>query len=374
MEQTDRRRIGFCLDPLDLLSFRDGRPFGEGSYAISGLPLPQTLAGAVRPALLAACGCRFERLAQEIAAGKGLGEALKASGAPPWIGEIRFRGPWLADCRKPELELFLPMPANVHRSKEAESDHHVLQPLPAGLTAPGWKPADGEPRMRPLWLMGAGRTERAGGFLSLSGLRDYLAGKKIPPRHAVAGGGENPLYGITERTGIGIDPETCSVQEGLIYGAGFLALAEGICFYGEALLPDSAPIEAFDGIETLAFGGEGRKAVLRQVPAIAWPSVAADTGQKSFLMLITPAFFADGWRPRAISGRIAGAAVADGIPVSGWDLARGGPKPSRFAAPAGSIYFLDEIMTDAIDNLSEGEDDLLAGYGCCLKGVWTDGA
>jgi CRISPR-associated protein Cmr3 len=74
-----------------------------------------------------------------------------------------------------------------------------------------------------------------------------------------------------------------------------------------------------------------------------------------------------------MAGKIAGAAVAEGIPVSGWDLARGGPKPTRFAVPAGSVYFLDEFMTDAIDNLSEGEDDLLAGYGCCLKGVWTDG-
>jgi CRISPR-associated protein Cmr3 len=221
--------------------------------------------------------------------------------------------------------------------------------------------------------MSAERTERAQGFLSLSGLKDYLAGKKIASEAAIADGGENPLVGIAERTGIGVDPDTFSAQEGMIYAAGFLSLSKGIGFYGEALLPESAPAGAFDGIEIVSFGGEGRKAVLREVPAVNWPSAAAGAGQNSFLLLTTPAFFARGWKPQAIAGRIAGAAVAEGTPVSGWDLARGGPKPTRFAAPAGSVYFLDESMTDAIDNLSEGEDDLLAGYGCCLKGVWTDG-
>jgi len=112
---------------------------------------------------------------------------------------------------------------------------------------------------------------------------------------------------------------------------------------------------------------------LREVPAVNWPSAATGEGQKSFLLLITPGFFASGWKPQAIVGKIVGAAVAEGIPVSGWDLARGGPKPTRFAAPAGSVYFVEETMADGIDNLSESEDDLLAGYGCCLKGVWTDG-
>jgi CRISPR-associated protein Cmr3 len=373
MEQTNCVRKGFCLDPLDLLSFRDGRPFGGGSYAKSGLPVPQTLTGAMRTALLLAFGCRFEKLAKEVGAGKGFGEALEASGAPPWIGKTLFRGPWLAAHITHEVELFLPVPANVHRSKEIEGDYHVLKPLHAGIPSPGWKPAEGEPRMRPLWFDRAGRTERATGFLSLSGLRDYLASKNIAPRNVVAGGSENPLYGFSERTGIGIDPDSFSVQEGLIYGAGFLALSKGICFYGEALLPDSAPSSALDGIELVSFGGEGRKAVLRQVPAAAWPSPPGGAGQKSFLVLTTPAFFAGGWKPRAIAGKIAGAAVAEGIPVSGWDLARGGPKPTRFAAPAGSVYFLDELMTQSIDNLSEGEEDLLTGYGCCLKGVWTDG-
>jgi CRISPR-associated protein Cmr3 len=328
----------------------------------------------MRTALLLAYGCRLEKLAEEVSAGKGFGEALEVSGAPPWIGEAVFRGPWLASSRESDVELFLPMPANVHRSKEAEGNYHVLKPLRPGVPSPGWKPAEGEPRMRPLWLERAGRTERAAGFLSLSGLRDYLAGKTIAPRDVVAGGSENPLYGFSERTGIGIDPDSFSAQEGLIYGAGFLSLSEGICFYGEAFLPDSVPSNALDGIELVSFGGEGRKAALRQVPTIAWPSASAGAGQKSFLLITTPAFFAGGWKPQAIAGRIAGAAASEGIPVSGWDLARGGPKPTRFAVPAGSVYFLDEFMTQSIDNLSEGEEDLLAGYGCCLKGVWTDGA
>jgi SOS regulatory protein LexA len=44
--------VGIALDPLDVLFFRDGRPFTASERLLSGLPLPQTLAGAIRTALL----------------------------------------------------------------------------------------------------------------------------------------------------------------------------------------------------------------------------------------------------------------------------------------------------------------------------------
>ena len=54
--------VGLCLEALDVLFFRDGRPFMDGTeQMLSGLPLPQTLAGAICTALMQAAGCDFDR-------------------------------------------------------------------------------------------------------------------------------------------------------------------------------------------------------------------------------------------------------------------------------------------------------------------------
>jgi len=59
------RHVGLCLEPCDVLFFRDGRPFAAASYGEGGLPQPQTLVGALCTRLLEIAGCdadRFERL------------------------------------------------------------------------------------------------------------------------------------------------------------------------------------------------------------------------------------------------------------------------------------------------------------------------
>ena len=56
MNEHADTRLGLRLDPLDVLFFRDGRPFGESTRAEGSLPVPQTLAGALRTALLTRAG------------------------------------------------------------------------------------------------------------------------------------------------------------------------------------------------------------------------------------------------------------------------------------------------------------------------------
>jgi CRISPR/Cas system CMR-associated protein Cmr3 (group 5 of RAMP superfamily) len=58
--------------------------------------------------------------------------------------------------------------------------------------------------------------------------------------------------------------------------------------------------------------------------------------------------------------------------VSGWDLARCGPKPARFAAAAGSVYFLHQLPTNLPEVLSDLKEDRQQGWGCYAQGVWTD--
>ena len=65
--------------------------------------------------------------------------------------------------------------------------------------------------------------------------------------------------------------------------------------------------------------------------------------------------------------------MAGSLPVSGWNMATGGPRPTRFAVPAGSVYFLEgaaEFLSN--DCLADSPDDRIQGWGCFARGVWND--
>lgn len=376
------KTIGLCLQTLDVLFFRDGRPFMSGTeQMVSGLPLPQTLAGALRTALLRAAGCDFGRLRQALEQGQSFAGAVKAScgDAHPWISKLTVRGPWLARCGNgpDNVEVLVPVPATLHQAKDQRSSSlHCLTPLPENQL-PGWHPPQGPQNLRPLWLKHLRPTEPATGYLTPQGLERFLnGGKDILSEDVVA---PDELFGIDYRTGIGISPDRLVAEESQIFGRGFLVLKQEVGFYAEVRVPVDAPIEQlFDQIKTLPFGGEGRHVTLKRMPQpCKWPNKQPDGKQKPMMLLTTPCPFQLGWRPQALDGHIVAAAVPGSIAFSGWDLARGGPKPTRFAVPAGSVYFLqslpDNWQTDNWQNsLAENEEDCQQGWGCCLTGVWTN--
>ena len=85
-------------------------------------------------------------------------------------------------------------------------------------------------------------------------------------------------------------------------------------------------------------------------------------------MLTTPAPFPAGWRPPDLD--LVAAAVPGHVAVSGWDMARNGPKPTRFAVDAGAAYFCRHSPgDDERPSLCKGEDAIL-GWGSFLRGVW----
>jgi CRISPR-associated protein Cmr3 len=60
-----------------------------------------------------------------------------------------------------------------------------------------------------------------------------------------------------------------------------------------------------------------------------------------------------------------------GLAVSGWDVARKGPRATRFAVPAGAVYFFEG--SGPADGFLGGSDDEKAeGWGFALPGIWED--
>lgn len=370
--------IGLCLEPLDPLFFRDGRPFTGAERSVSTLPLPQTVAGGIRTALLRAAGCDFQRLGAAVKNGESFAEAVKKSCAPEhaWIGGLAVRGPWLARqdrCGENGggLEVLVPVPATLHREKRDGGKLHRLLPLPDGQL-PGWYPPADRSALRPLWLKRLPPTEPAAGYLTRRGLERFLRGATVAADDVVP---RERLFDLDYRTGIGIAPDRLVAERSQIFGRGFLSLRQDVFLYLEVELPHGAPPPAcLSRVTAIPLGGEGRHVMVRALDRpFSWPDTGAEGGgRKPLVLLTTPCSFEAGWKPRGLEGYLVSAAVPGSIAFSGWDLARGGPKPTRFAVPAGSVYFLNSMPPRWSENLAESEEDRQQGWGCCLKGVWND--
>ncbi|WP_428937274.1 type III-B CRISPR module-associated protein Cmr3 [Fontivita pretiosa] len=368
------KTMGFCMQPLDVLFFRDGRPFTGSERSVSGLPLPQTFAGAIRTALLRAAGCDFGRLKQELERGKSFDQAVQAACTQEhhWIGQLAVRGPWLArrNNATDNLEVLVPVPANLHQEKYKHTGPlRRLTPLPREQL-PGWNPPQDQQDLRPLWLKHLSSTEPAAGYLTPQGLARFLGDESVLSEDLVAA---DELFGLDYRTGIGIAPDRLVAEESQIFGRGFLALEKDVYLYAEIEMPSDAPDGLFDQVKTLTLGGEARHVTLKRLPSpFTWPNKSPNAKQKPLILLATPCPFEAGWKPRILDGQLVAAAVPGSLAFSGWDLARGGPKPTRFAVPAGSVYFLKSLPNNWQPGLAESDEDRRQGWGYCLTGVWTD--
>jgi CRISPR-associated protein Cmr3 len=379
------RWCGLRLDPCDVLSFACGRPFSADSSIESGLPTPQTLAGALRTHLLEQAGCdasAFRNLGRLLAAGKDFASAAQKTCGAGWIAKVNVRGPWL--CRGGDsqtvADVFTAAPATLFQAKAPGKQLRPLlrlDPLDKRTVLPGWNPA--LPGMRPLWSKEHLATERQSGYLTRRGLEVFLAGGVPEARHdhLLA---EQEIFGFDRRTQIAMNAERYTAEKEMIYGASFLALKPGMAFYAEVALPAAAPETIFAEQRALRFGGEGRHVLVQKIERFPWPSAAPHNSQGTLVLLTTAGLFAsDGqgqaWKPGCFDdhSRLVAAAVAGSVPVSGWNLAAGGPKPARFAVPAGSAYFL-EGAAESLSNdcLADSLEDRVQGWGCFARGVWND--
>ena len=354
-------RMILRIEPLDPLFFRDGRPFGDNSRAVSGLPRPQTFAGALRTAMLRRAEVDIAAVARRVRSGMAFNEASAAAGGcGAAIGSVEFRGPWFANGS----DMFFRAPSTLRVVRGSRNREVVrLDPLSERLPGwNGWNPP--EAGMFPLWRKGRDRLETVSGYIGPDGMRKFLDGG-VPDSIVQS----EDLFGFDDRTGIGVNPDRGVAADHMIYSRRFLSLRPGVCFLSEVFGPSEA-LDLFpSGGVLVPLGGESRQAVVRPDPGHPGsPRSAIDVTRRTLAVLTAPAPF-QGWCPAGLP--LFAAAIRGYDAVSGWDLARGGPKPNRFVVPDGSVYFLaPDAKLPESDSLVAGED-AAAGWGSYLKGTWN---
>jgi len=372
---------------LEPLVFGDGRPFGNepGSTRVRGttLPNPSTLAGALRTAYARANGMAFndDSIAKLLA--------------------MDVRGPVLAADGTPVFA----RPASSQTLKKSGVEGPVVVPmLPSGGI--GCNLPEG---IRPLALppqvadgLDAGKDapyelskESGYAYLKLEDMAAWLTASAPEDGWQPA---KVEVPAMERRVHVGIEHSTKTSKQGMLFeteGACLdVKLLEGGKHKTEYRVLASLGGEIGNGVMTL--GGERRMALCRQAgpEAFACPPAVAQALRKEptrvCLVLATPAVFIGGWRPGWADGgavpgveglklRLVSAACDRRGWVSGWDLYANAPKPVRWLAPAGSVYFFEVIegdpgvLADAwLRPVSDQDQDRRDGFGLALWGIWKE--
>lgn len=412
------------IEPLDVLFFRDSKPFtaGESFRAKSAFPpTPYPFVGAIRSRVLVdvlpLIGSNFQEYREHITKAANhpeLDTIVAVLGDAESYGNLEFRGPFLARRKQDEhYELLFPAPFDLFEKQQL----NPLDGLPSGVQFN--PPAEITQNPTLLWSRGSLGGELKDVFISLEGLKRYLSGET--PRQDEL---DKNFLQRELRVGIALEPGRRTVKEGMFYmpemirldrdpqrgQAGFVLEVAGLSFANASQEKvRNYPLQG--GL--LQLGGEGRAARYQVItgdnPLGELEKLSAALKErvqqtKRFkLYLASPAIFKQGWLPDFIDEktlevksdhgvrqnnlnfRLIAAAVGKSLPIGGWDLARNAPKPLLKAVPPGSVYFFElmdgnaQIVIDAfhckykMQGLT-GDSNLpkLAkiGFGLTFVGCW----
>ncbi len=193
---------------------------------------------------------------------------------------------------------------------------------------------------------------------------------------------------IEEKIGIKIDSKTNSAQEGYLYKAHYIKMAKDLYNELHFVVDVECGDYSFPEKGLLKLGGEGKVARVTKfdnIPVFSQDDVIEkikDNIDKTGyfkLILITPAFFEDGWKPDlkpfGIKAELVAANIGKAISIGGWDMDKNYPKPMSKAVPAGSVYYyklLDGTADDLIKTINRNSISYKRskeGFGISLIGV-----
>ena len=377
VERARRPRAGnvVSLDPLAPIIVRSGRPVdGRSDADPARFPPPSTTAGCLRTswarennkpfgpklATLAVSGPLLLTRAGEVLARKpadalyfGHGESARCLRAEP--------RPFDAGCDADLPDRLLPV----------QLTEHV-----AG------KPGDG-----PAWWL----------------WKDLLAFRQgeLASHAELCKNGWTPPRG-DRRTHVAIDPDTHAADAGRLFQTEGLDLDTPDRFDGSSAggLRLLVRCEEALGAALVHLGGKRRLAALQPEDEQTWPRPPQgwlnriEKAGGLCLTLLTPGIFAAGYRPgwldpTNLTGcpptapqlqlELRAAAVDRWEPHSGWDLAKGQPRPSRKLAGAGAVYWFRILGAAApnslealwLNSVCDGEQDRRDGFGLALPSAWT---
>jgi CRISPR-associated protein Cmr3 len=366
----------YYVRPTDTIFVRGNLNFGEGGEHGIGMmpPSPSVFAGAFRSAIL---GRDAEELSNFVSHGRAKNADMHASlGTPTQPGDFRIQ--WLSLAGEiaattgsefGTIEALLPLPADLAWLGDDQSGG-LAQILPRGLPA-GLQSGGGLPLRATLQT--PKQEKPAGGYyLRPAGLLQHLQGT-LPGSSVKV----SQIHRRDPRLGIGLNVDSRTAEHGLIYtteghafsppdeqksgpdskhffsSTGFLVGVDGAA----GLLPKAG---------NLRLGGDGRSAHYSQVSFTPPPTDLTSIGKSGRFRVIlrTAALFPLGWLPAGIeetggvgkptyrlsapgfNARLVCAALGRREVISGWDLHQWAPKPAEAAAPAGSVYWFDELNGD----------------------------
>lgn len=349
------------IRPLDVVFLRGNRLFGEsGADGPAQMPpWPSVFAGALRSWVLTLAGVDPVRYGRgDVTLPPELEEAL---GTPRQPGRFAVMAVTLAQTSaQGGIEPIHPLPADLAVFADGDAlVPHRLRPTPPPI---GLSSSLELPQM-PILRRATPAKPLSGYWLSIRGWQRYLRGELPLAEDLVH---ERALWTLEPRLGIGLDGGRRSAAVGQLYtsdavsfsrGIGFLVAVAGIA---PELLPQSG---------VLRLGGDARGAEVRAVDDVASPAPdleAIDRERRFRLVLTSPGIFPGGWRLPGTDAegywcfpggraRLVAAAVPRRQTVSGWDLARRRPKPAHRVAPAGSVYWFEDLEgdVDALGKLAE---------------------
>lgn len=384
----------FIIPAEPLLFRRSGSSFSAGGYAVSLFPpTPETIQGAIR----AAIATHWDR-SLTIAETFKQPELLKLIGSYDRYGAFHITSMAVGrQSRNGAIERLFPAPAFLQKSKDGivtlrpKQLENVQSNMPENMwyLCPDKKERE---KLKPL------------GWLSETNLLKALRGGSLSLEDAID---EDTIRAFEARLGIGMNNETKSTREGLLYQLrmvrmnhtieseytyGFVvdvrlakAADDGAAGSAEQFIDDSQTRKELhlpkEGWITL--GGERRAARFEIIDMLEGGNGDSleQAKQGKILYLATPAGFREGWKPinwqpkkwrRPLPGAAA-VAIDHYQSVGGWLLtpgtSGGEDKPILRCVPAGSVYYFKEPVTVEQPFTDHGWQ---IGYGIAYAGDWKE--
>lgn len=376
-----RTTCTLVLTPVDVLMFRDSRPFDTGGEAKSIFPLPQTVDGAVRRWLMDCfdvsaddvwknCDKDSNRPRREL-----FREAMPEDRR--WIHDIFLDGPFLERSRC----IYLPVPRHM---MYCEDDETLVPSLPLDdkngfslprVTSNGLLPQS----VPPLWVDSKRDFTFLPGWMEEntvnSILQGGLANGVLNRRDCILPDSDFFLPEARVRTAL--DAETGHAADGLLFTTVFMRLREhvglrlGISSGDENLV--SNLIFAAEKTPWITLGGEKRVVMVevRNEPPLSDDGQAGDA-DRLITYMATPGLFYSPYPKNVVEQGwwLCGAATGDPLPVSGWNSGSKLPRKTRYATRAGAIYFWKKNRDDANMPIHVCADprDNRVGWGRMLRG------